>query len=67
MSSEADSAALIPTSLEQTRIGVQFTASVQIILRIYFPCQVPLFKESNGLEKCWRPGYCGTDVNRFSN
>jgi len=67
ISSEAVSAAVFPASWEQSRIGAQFTASVLIMRRNCFPCQEPLFIESNGSGKCWRPGYHGTDVNRLSN
>jgi len=67
ISSEAVSTAVFPSSLDQTRIGVQFTASVLTILHVSIPCQVPLFNESNGLEKHWRPGYGGTNVNQLSN
>jgi len=67
ISSVAVSAAVSSSPLEQTRIGLQFTASVLIIPRISLPCLVLLLKESNGLEQCWRPGYRGTDVNRLSN
>jgi len=64
--SEAFCPAVFPPSLEQSRIGAKFTASVLIIPRISLPCQVHLCNESMGSEKCWRPGYCGTDVNRLS-
>jgi len=45
ISSEAVSAAAFLSSLEQTRIGAQLTASVLIISLILLPCQVPLFNE----------------------
>jgi len=64
---EAVSTALFPASWEQARIGAQFTTSGLIMPRISFPCQEQLFIESNGLEKSWRPGYRGTDVNWLSN
>jgi len=67
ISSEAVSAGVFPSSLQQSRIGAQFIASDLIMPRSYFPCQELLFIGSNGLEKCWRPGYPGTDVNRLSN
>ena len=67
ISSEAVSAIVFPPSWEQSRIEAQFTASVRIMPRISFHCQEPHFIESSGLEKCWSPGYRGTDVNRLSN
>jgi hypothetical protein len=67
MSSEAFSTTVFPSYLQQSRIGAQFTASVLIIPQISLPCQVPHLDESNGLEKCWRLEYRGTDVNRLSN
>jgi hypothetical protein len=53
--------------LEQSRIGVQYTASVLIMPRITSPCQELLFIELNGYGKCWRCGYRGTDVYQLSN
>ena len=67
ISSEAVSATAFPSSLEQSRIGAQFTASVLIMPRISFPFQELLFSEWNGIEKRWRPGYHGTHVNRLFN
>ena len=67
ISLEAFSAAVLPTSLVQTTIRAQFTASVLMILLFSLHCLVPHFNESDGLEKCWRPAYRGTDVNRMSN
>jgi len=67
MSSEAFSSADFLVSVEQTSIGVHFIASVLIIPRIPSPCQLPLFNEWNGLEKCRRLDYFGTNVNQGSN
>jgi len=67
ISSEAISATVFPPSWEQSRIGAQFTASVLIMPQMSFPCQEPLLIESNGVEKRWKPGYRGTNVNRLSN
>jgi len=67
ISLEAVSTAVFPSSLAQTRIGAQFTASVLMIRQIFLTCGVPVFKESAGFGKCWRPGYRGTDVNWLSN
>jgi len=67
ISSEAVSAALFPAFWERSWIGAQCTASVLIMPQISFPWQEPLFIESNGFERRWRPGYRGTDVNRLSN
>jgi len=64
ISSEAVWATVFLSSLEQSRIGAQFTASAVILPQISFPCQELRFTKSNGLEKCWRSGYCGTDVNQ---
>jgi len=67
ISSEAVSTPVFPASWEQSRIGAQFTASGLIMPRISFPCQDPLFIESNGSEKHQTPGYRRTDVNQLSN
>jgi len=67
IASEAALAAVSPSSLEQTRIGMQFTECALIIQQVSLPCHAMLFNESNGLGKCWRPGYHGTDVNWLSN
>jgi len=63
MSSEAVSATLFPSTLEQTSSGVQSAESILIMPQISCPYQLTLFGELNGLEKCWRAGYCGTNVN----
>jgi len=67
ISSEAVSAAVFLSSLEQSRIGAKFNASVLIMSQIVFPRQEVLFIESNGLKKRWRPGYRGTNVIRLSS
>jgi len=66
-SSEAVSTAVFLSSLEPSRFGAQFTASVLIMPWIPLPCQELLFIESNGLEKRCRHGYRGTNANRLSN
>ena len=66
-SSEAVTATDYPASSEQSTSGAEFTASVLFMLRISFPSQELLFIKSDGVEKHWRPGYWGTDVNWFSN
>ena len=67
ISLEAVSTAVFSSSFKQSRIGVHFTPSVQIIPLISFPFWEPLFHESNGSEKGWRPGSHGTDVNCLWN
>jgi len=67
ISSEAVSAGVYLSFLEQSKIGVHFTASVLNMPQISLPYQELLFIESNCLEMYWRPGYYGTDVNRLSN
>ena len=67
ISMEAVSTEAFRSSLEQSRIGAQFTASVRIIPQISLHFDVPLHNEWNGLGKCWRAGYHGTNVNRLSN
>jgi len=67
ISSEAVSAAVFPSSSKQSRIGAQSTDNVLIMPQICLPCQQLLFIESNSVEKPWRPGSRGTDVNQFSN
>jgi hypothetical protein len=66
ISSEAVSAGDFLSSLE-SRFGAKFTPRILIMPRISLPSQKMLFFELNGLEKRWRPGYRGTDVNRLSN
>jgi hypothetical protein len=47
----AVSAGVFPSSLEQSKIGAQFTAGVLIMPRITLPFHEQLFIESNALEK----------------
>jgi len=67
ISSEAVSTGVFRSSLQQSRIGVQFIASVLIMPWFSSPCQELHFVESSRLEKDWSAGYRGNDVYQLSN
>jgi len=67
ISLEAVSTEVSLSSLQHIRFGAHFTAGDLIMPRISLTCQELVFTETDGLENRWRPGSCGTDVNRLPN